>query len=463
MEYLARTPMSQNIKIKKGFDIKLKGAAQKQTVEDFISETYVIKPTDFMGIGRQRLLVQEGDAVKAGSPLFIDKNNENIHYTSPVSGEIVEINRGEKRKILEIKILADKAIEFLEFKKYSSSEQQSISRYEIINQLMLSGVWANIIQRPYAIVANPKDEPKAIFICGFDSNPLAPDYGYTLKGEENNFQAGLNILKKLTKGSVHLNINADAEVTNIFAKAQGVQINKFSGPHPSGNVGVQIHHIDPINKGDIVWTLNPMGVNMIGKLFNEGKYDTSRLVALTGSEVKKTQYYRTFAGASIKNMVKDNTSSDHVRIISGNVLTGEKVNLNGHLGYYHHQVTVIPEGDYQEFLGWILPSTTKLSFQRAFGLLSFLNPSTKEYVLDTNTHGEERAIVQTGVFEKVLPMDIYPLQLIKAILAKDYNEMEALGIYEVAEEDFALCEFVDVSKNDIQDIIREGIDLMINS
>jgi Na+-transporting NADH:ubiquinone oxidoreductase subunit A len=240
-------------------------------------------------------------------------------------------------------------------------------------------------------------------------------------------------------------------------------LNKISGPHPSGNVGVQIHHIDPINKGDIVWTVSVQGVICIGRLFTEGRYNTSKWIALCGSEIKNPKYYRVFAGASVNLLLKEQLKQNHVRVISGNVLTGERIAADGHMGYYHQQVTVIPEGDYQEFLGWILPSAKKLSFQRAFGLLSFLNPSSKEYVLDSNTHGEERAFVQTGVFEKVMPMDIYPMQLVKAILAKDYTEMEALGIYEVAEEDFALCEFVDVSKNDIQQIVREGLELMLNS
>ena len=256
-----------------------------------------------------------------------------------------------------------------------------------------------------------------------------------------------------------MNINADAEVSQIFAHAKNVQINKFSGPHPSGNVGVQIHHIDPINKGDVVWTINPYGVVQIGKLFLEGIYDASKVVALTGSEVEKPQYYKTYIGASIKKMIAQNINSDNVRYISGNVLTGEKIGADGHIGYFDNQVTVIPEGNYYELFGWILPTTKKLSFQRAFGLLSFLNPK-KEYVVDTNLRGEPRAFVQTGVFEKVTPMDILPTHLLKAILAEDFDDMEGLGIYEVIEEDLALCEFVDVSKHDVQAIVREGIDLI---
>jgi Na+-transporting NADH:ubiquinone oxidoreductase subunit A len=455
--------MSKNIKITKGFDIRLAGSAAATLSPEVHPETYVIKPTDFYGIGRQKLLVQQGDQVKAGTPLFFDKNDERIQYTSPVSGEIVEVNRGEKRKILEIKILADKENSYVSFNKYDQSGIESLSKEDALQQLLSSGAWANIIQRPYAIVAKPGDSPKAIFISGFDSHPLAPDYKVIFKEDETAFQAGLSILRKFTSGKVHLTVHADQPAMPMFSNAKGVQLNKISGPHPSGNVGVQIHHIDPINKGDIVWTVSVQGVICIGRLFTEGRYNTSKWIALCGSEIKNPKYYRVFAGASVNLLLKEQLKQNHVRVISGNVLTGERIAADGHMGYYHQQVTVIPEGDYQEFLGWILPSAKKLSFQRAFGLLSFLNPSSKEYVLDSNTHGEERAFVQTGVFEKVMPMDIYPMQLVKAILAKDYTEMEALGIYEVAEEDFALCEFVDVSKNDIQQIVREGLELMLNS
>lgn len=455
--------MSVRIKIKKGFDIKLAGAAQLKTVETPNIQTFAVKPADFLGLGRIKLNVQVGDTVKAGSILFTDKNNDQIAIAAPVSGEIVEINRGEKRKVLEIKILADKVIEFLDFGKVAPNDIPAMPKENLLDVLLRSGTWVQILQRPFAIIADPATTPQAIYISGFDSHPLAPEYGYTFKSNEHYFQAGVTALSKLTSGKVHLTIHADKEVNAMYANAKGVQLNKISGPHPAGNVGVQIHHIKPLNKGDLVWTITPQGVIMIGKLLIEGIHDTSKLVALTGSELKQPAYVKLHAGAALKPVVEYAIKHPNVRIVSGNVLTGEAVGMAGHLGYYHQQVTVLPEGNYQEFLGWILPSAKKLSFQRAFGLLSFLNPSTKEYVLDTNTHGEERAIVQTGVFEKVLPMDIYPLQLLKAILAKDYAEMEALGIYEIAEEDFALCEFVDVSKNDIQNIVREGIDLMINS
>ncbi|MDN5202993.1 Na(+)-translocating NADH-quinone reductase subunit A [Fulvivirgaceae bacterium BMA10] len=451
--------MSKFIKLRKGFDINLVGKAEKKIADFEQPETFALKPSSFHGIQRPKVLVKEGDTVKAGTPILIDGKNDRIQHAAPVSGEIVEVKRGEKRKLLEIVILADKEIEYVEFPKHSISDINNLSREDCQQTLLQSGVWPNIIQRPYGIIANPDDEPKSIFISTFDTHPLAPDFDLILKDQDKYFEAGIEILNKFSE-HVHINVNADAEVSPVFTKAKNAQLNKFSGPHPSGNVGVQIHHIDPINKGDVVWTVNPIGVTQIGKLFLEGKYDASRVVAVTGSEVKTPQYYKTFTGANIKKFVQDNLKSDHVRYIGGNVLTGEKIASDGYLGFFDNQLTIVPEGDYHELFGWIMPSFKKLSFHRAIGLLSFLNSGNKEYVVDTNTHGEDRAFVQSGTFERVTPMDILPTHLIKAILAEDFDEMEGLGIYEVIEEDLALCEFIDVSKHDIQAILREGLDLM---
>ena len=291
---------------------------------------------------------------------------------------------------------------------------------------------------------------------------MAADIAFTLKGDEEAFKTGIEVLKKFTEGPIHLNHDLNGEVSSVFANVEGIQHNKFSGPHPAGNVGVQIHHIDPIAKGDIVWTISPYGVAQIGKLFSKGIYDASRLVAVAGSEVKDPQYYKTYTGACVNKMVEGNLKQDHVRFISGNVLTGERVEKDGYLGFYSNLLSVLPEGDHSEFLGWLKPKKEVLSFHRAWGLFSFLNRKNKEYVLDTNTNGEVRAFVETGVFEKVTPMDIYPVYLLKAILAEDYDNMEALGIYEVIEEDLALCEYVDVSKHDVQQIVRDGLELMQN-
>ncbi|GIV38124.1 MAG: Na(+)-translocating NADH-quinone reductase subunit A [Cyclobacteriaceae bacterium] len=454
--------MGRFIRLKKGYDIHLAGKAATRVVETDQPETFVIKPTDFHGIYMPRPVVKEGDTVKAGSVLFHDKRNEKIVFTAPVSGEVVEVKRGEKRKLLEIKILADKSIEYVTFNKYSVSDLSHLTREQAITQLLQSGVWVNIVQRPFGIVADPNEKPKSIFISAFDSAPLAPDYNVLFKGQEQYFQAGVDVLKKLTAGAVHVNVHAEREISSVFSQVKGVELNKFSGPHPSGCVGVQIHHIDPINKGDVVWTIQPQGVIQIGKLFLNGIYDASKIIALAGSEVKEPQYYKTYTGASVKKILANNLKQDHVRVISGNVLTGTSIGREGHIGFFDHLVTVIPEGDYYEFLGWIKPTFNKISLHRAFGLLSFLNPK-KEFVADSNTHGEPRAFVQTGVFEKVTPMDILPTYLLKAIIAEDYDEMEALGIYEVIEEDLALCEFVDVSKHNVQELVREGIDLIMNS
>lgn len=450
--------MSQNIKLKKGFDINLVGKAEKKIAELAQPETFAIKPTDFVGMSRAKLLVKEGDNVKAGTPIMVDKQVEDVMYCSPVSGEVAEIVRGAKRKILEVRILADKEVSFESFDKHD--DVRGVSKEDAINQMKKSGVWANIIQRPYGVVANPNHTPKAIFISAFDTHPLAPDLNYSLKADAKYFEAGVELLTKLTDGKVHINVNAD---TADFFKSSVAQVNTVSGPHPAGNVGVQIHHIDPINKGEVAWTVKPYGVSQIGKLFLEGKYDASKVVALTGSEVSTPQYYKTYTGAAVNKLIDGTVKEGHVRFISGNVLTGSQINSNGYLGFYDNQLTVIPEGDYAEVFGWILPSTKKLSFHRAFGLLSFLNGKKKEYVLDTNMRGQHRAFVQTGAFEKVTPMDVLPTYLLKAVLSEDFDEMEGLGIYEVVEEDLALCEFIDVSKNDVQAILREGLDLVRNS
>jgi len=426
--------MGKNIRLSKGFDINLAGKAAPKIADVELAETFVVKPTDFHGLYMPKPVVTEGDTVKAGTPLFHAKNHEDIQFTSPVSGEVVEVKRGEKRKLLEIKILADRQVEHVNFKKYSLSEMASLPVAEIKEQMLKSGVWANLVHRPFGIVAEPTVVPKSIHISGFDTAPLAPDYSFLFRAQD-----------------------------QFFQQVKGAEVNKFTGKHPAGCVGVQIHHVDPINKGDVVWTISPLGVIQVGKLFLQGIYDASRLVAVTGSEVKNPQYYRTYTGASVKKFLSNNLKQENVRVISGNVLTGASIGKDGHLGFFDNQLTVIPEGDYHEFLGWITPSNkSKLSFHRAFGLLSFLTPS-KEYVLDSNTHGEERAFVQTGVFEQVLPMDVLPTQLLKSILAEDIDEMEALGIYEVIEEDLALCEFVDVSKHNVQEILRDGIELVRNS
>ncbi len=455
--------MSHTIKLKKGFDINLAGKAEKKIAACEQPDTFAIKPTDFLGIKRPKVLVTEGDTVKAGTPLLFCKMMEKVQYCAPVSGEVVEVKRGEKRKLLEIRILADKTQEYEKFKKFSISDLNKLQREDVQDQMLNSGVWPNIIQRPYGVVANPEDTPKAIFISTFDSHPLAPDYDFIFADQENYFQAGIEVLRKFTPGNIHLGLDGRSEVSKVFAHIKDVEIHRFMGPHPSGNVGVQIHHIDPINKGDLVWTINPSGVIQIGKLFLEGILDTSKTIALVGSEVVRPLYCKTYSGACINKFIENNVEGKQVRYISGNVLTGTKISPDGYLGFYDHMITVIPEGHHREFLGWLSMNPNKFSFHRAFGLVSFINSKNKEYVIDTNTNGEERSFVITGAFERVLPMDILPTYLLKSIMAEDYDEMEALGIYEVVEEDLALCEFIDPSKHEIQAILRDGLTLLQNS
>ena len=451
--------MSNTIKLKKGFNINLAGKAQKQLAAELMPEMVAVKPTDFKGLLRPKPMVKEGDMVKVGTPVLYDKAQDTIMFSSPVSGEVTEIVRGAKRKLLEIRIKADGQQTAESFPQLAANEIVNLSRESATELLTKGGVWPFIVERPYGILANPEHKPKAIFVSAFDSSPLAPDYAFILKGEEKYFQAGLDALTTLTDGPVHLGVSADAEVASVFAEAKNVTIHRFKGKHPAGNVGVQIHHIDPINKGEVVWTVNPVGVANIGRLLLEGSYYPERIIAVAGSEVNKPAYVKTVAGASVAHITKGNIKEGVNRYISGNILTGTSVGADGYVGFFDSLLTVIPEGNEYEFLGWLKPSANKLSHHRALGLLSFLNPN-KEFVVDTNTKGEERAFVDTIAFGKVLPMDVMPEYLLKAIMAEDYDEMEALGIYEVIEEDLALCEFVDVSKHNVQAILREGLTLM---
>ena len=445
--------MSDVIKIKKGLNINLQGKAEKIFMKARKAELYAVKPTDFHDL-IPKLEVKEGDIVKAGSALFYDKYRPEIKFTAPVSGTIHAVNRGERRRIMEVVISPDEEIQYEEFQQ---ADPETLSREEVKKNLLQSGLWPALKQRPYNIIADPEDTPKAIFISAFDTSPLGPDYDFILKDVDREFQAGINALKKLSGGKVHLNIEGTYPPSTAIKKAVGVQLNKFKGPHPAGNVGTQIHFIDPINKGEVVWVINPQDIVTIGRLFLNGLYDASRIVALTGSEVKNPKYYKTIAGACIRSITDENIREGNARYISGNVLTGTKVTANNFIGYYDSQITVIPEGDHYEFMGWLAPGFKKFSLSRTF--FSWLAPE-KEYRIDTNLRGGKRALMITGSFEKVFPMDIYPMQLLKAIIIEDIDLMEKLGIYEVAEEDFALCEFVDTSKTDIQEIVRKGLDLM---
>ena len=448
--------MSKNIKLCKGLDIKLVGKAEARLENAPMAKSYAVSPLDYENV-TPKLLVKVGDKVEAGSALFFDKNNPRILFTSPVSGVVAAINRGEKRKLLNIAIEPDAA---QVYKQLTVVDVAKAERSAIVEMLLESGLWTRIVERPYGVIANPDATPKAIFVSAFDSAPLAPDYNFILKEEKAAIEAGMAVLARLTDGKVHLSARKGDE--GFMAEVKGVEYHTFSGKHPVGNVGVQIHHIDPIAKGDIVWTVNIQDVALIGRLFLTGKVDMKKIIAVTGSEVDQPQYYSVISGAPIasllQNQIKAQPEGGSVRIISGNVLTGKKVEANGFLTAKASQITVIPEGDKYELLGWIAPRPHRFSVSRSY--FSWLCPK-KEYKLDTNVNGGPRAFVVTGLFEQYLPMDIYPMYLFKAIVANDIDKMENLGIYEILEEDVALCEFVDPSKTEIQKLVHDGINLMI--
>ncbi len=445
--------MLKVVKLKRGLDINLKGKPAKVEVDLPVSDTYAIKPTDFKFV-TPKVVAKEGTRVKAGSVLFQDKYKPHLQFTSPISGEVLQIRRGERRKILEFIIKADKEIEY---ESFLSGSPANLDRQQMIDTLLKSGLWATIVQRPYGVIANPQDKPKAVHISTFDSAPLAQDYQFTLRDDLEEFQIGIDVLAKISEAKIFLNLDGKVS-NNIFEGIKNVTFTKFYGPHPAGNVGVQIHHLTPVMKGETVWTVNPQDVVFIGRLFKTGKLDLRKTIALTGSEVKEPKYYKVISGTNIKPVIKDQITGDNVRYISGNVLTGTKIDSNGYLGYYHNMITVIPEGNYYEFMAWAGLGLNKFSTSRTF--FSWLMPK-KEWVIDTNLHGGERPFVITGRMDKVLPMDILPEFLLKAILVNDIERMEALGIYEVVEEDFALCEFVCVSKVEIQEIINQGLHTMV--
>lgn len=443
--------MGKQITIRRGYDIKLEGAAEKSVTDIPASDVIAIKPPDFLAV-IPKLLVETGDEVLAGQPIFFDKNRPNLRFASPVSGEIADVVRGEKRRIMEIRIIPDKnGMRYVEFPK---SDPASLSREQIIERLLESGCWNYIRQRPYSLIANPEDTPKAIFVSCFDSAPLAPDLDFIKDFEKENLQAGIAALTKLSADKVHLGLKPGQQESD-FPGTHVLNHHFFKGPHPAGNVGIQIHHVDPIQKGDTVWYVNLQDLLIIGRLFREGRYRADRLVALTGSSVTWPHYLRVMTGQRMSDLVGGRLKVAHSRVIQGNVLTGQTSSADDFLSFYENQITAIPEGDQPEFLGWLLPGFGKLSLSRTY--FSWLFPN-RTYNLDTNMHGEERAFVMTGQYDKVLPMNIYPVFLLKAILAKDIERMEALGIYEIAEEDFALCEFVCTSKIDVQKIVAEGLE-----
>ncbi len=446
--------MSNDIRIKKGLDIKLKGEAEKTIENGALSNFYTLRPEDFHGIV-PKLVKKEGATVKVGETVFYNKDIESMKFVSPVSGVVIEVTRGERRRIMAIKIEADKTQTSVEHGKFNveSADAEAIKAH-----LLASGCWPFVKQRPYDVIANPEKTPKAIFISGYASAPLAADLDFTLKGKEVELQAAVSALGKLTEGGVHISTGTS---NSPLAGLSGVTIHKVSGPHPSGNVGTLINKVNPVNKGEVVWTVNAQDLVIIGELLLTGKFNAERIVALVGSSVEKPRYFKTKIGSEIATIIYDKgvSKDGNDRVISGNVLSGKQITPDGYLDYYSNVVSIIPEGDDYEFFGWNKPIFDKISTSRAL-TFSWLNPK-KEYDLNTNTNGEHRAFVLTGVYEEVFPLDIYPMQILKACMYQDLDEMEALGMYEVAPEDFALTEFVCVSKQPHQKIIRAGLDLML--
>ena len=442
--------MSKNIKLRKGLDINLAGKAELRLENAPMAKSYAVSPLDYENV-TPKLLVKVGDKVEAGSALFFDKNNPRILFTSPVSGEVSAINRGEKRKLLNIAITPDQEQVAKAIKVVDAAKAE---RSEIVEMLLESGLWTRIVERPFGVIANPDAQPKAIFVSAFDSAPLAPDYNFVLAAEKENIEAGMALLGRLTEGKVHLSARKGAE--GFMAEVKGVEYHTFEGKHPAGNVGVQIHHIDRIAKGDIVWTVNIQDVAIIGRMVRTGKFDMSKTIVVAGSEAETRCYKRIIAGAAVESIV--GKVKENVRVISGNALTGRTTPADGYISADANMLTLLPEGNVYELLGWAMPRFHRFSVSRAY--FSWLCPK-KEYKLDTNLNGGERPFVVTGLYENYLPMDVYVAYLLKACLVKDLDKMENLGLYEVLPEDLALCEFVDPSKIEMQQILRDGINLMI--
>ncbi len=444
--------MANVIKLRKGLDINLKGKAAEELVTVKEPGFYALVPDDFPGV-TPKVVVKEQEYVMAGGPLFIDKNHPEVKFVSPVSGVVTSVERGARRKVMNIVVEAAAEQDYEEFGKQDVARMNADRVKELLLQ---SGMFAFIKQRPYDVIADPAVAPRAIFVSAFDSNPLAPEFEFALKGEEANFQTGLDALAKIAKTYLGISVK---QKSAALTQAKNVTITAFDGPNPAGNVGVQINRVAPIVKGETVWTIDPQAVIFIGRLMNTGRVDVTRTVAVTGSEVLKPAYTKLRVGALLTSVFAGNVTKDkELRYISGNVLTGKQVSPNGFLCAFHSQVSVIPEGnDIHEMLGWIMPRFNQFSVNHSY--FSWLL-GKKEYTIDARIKGGERHMIMSGEYDKVFPMDILPEFLIKAIIAGDIDRMEALGIYEVAPEDFALCEFVDSSKLELQRIVRAGLDML---
>ena len=444
--------MANVIKLRKGLDVNLKGKAAKEQFQVKKPGVYALMPDDFTGV-KPKVVVKESDVVKVGDALFVDKNHPEVKFVSPVSGKVTMVERGDRRKVLSVRVEADAEQQYVDFGKKSVAQ---MTADQVKETLLEAGLFAFLKQRPYDVVPDPAVAPKAIFVSGFNSMPLAADFEYVLQGREADFQTGLDVLAKMAK--TYLGVSAKQSATALTA-AKNVTVNVFDGPAPAGNVGVQVNHVDPVNKGETVWTLGAEEVIFVGHLFNTGKLDFTRVIAFAGSEVKKPAYCQMTVGQQLSTLVESRvTEGRTLRVVSGNVMTGVKASPEGFLAAHATEVNVIPEGDdVHEMLGWIMPRFNDYSSSRAY--CSWLS-GKKAYALDARVKGGERHMIMSGEYDRVFPMDIFPEQLVKAIITGDIDRMEALGIYEVAPEDFALCEFVDSSKLEVQRIVREGLDML---
>lgn len=485
------------IRIKKGLDINLPGAAHKEVASTPCVSEYAVQPTDYVGIV-PKLLVTEGDVVSAGDPLFYDKRLPQVMFSSPVDGVVKAVVRGEKRKLLAV-VVASEEKEATELSSNEECRGYDGTESQLREAMCHNGLWTVIRQRPFGLVANPDETPKAIFVSACESYPLAPEAKFVLKGREQDFVIGLQTLSRLTPGKVHLSVREERqeqdadknegtqEVPSRFfdSLADGkIQVHTVSGPHPSGNVGVQIARINPINKGELVWTVQLQDVAVIGHWVRTGVYHPIKRVALAGPDVRMPRYYDMIAGTQLRPILEQQLKhKEGERIVSGDVLSGTSVGIDGYLGARDTLVTVIPEGDYYDFMGWLMPGIKKYSFSHTFlsgftantGLgrcitrlsnlagVTWVGRMVNDFEFNTNMHGSVRPLVVTGQFEKVFPFDIYPMQLIKACIIKDIELMEDLGIYEVEPEDFALCEFIDTSKTEIQAVVREALEYIRNN
>ena len=442
-------------KIKKGLDLRLEGEAELKLAKAGLSEDYALMPTDFPGIV-PRAVVKEGDRVLAGDPLFVDKATERIKFVTPVSGTVVGVERGERRKLLRFRVTADRAPVAKSFALKGGAAKMN---GEAVKELLLeSGLFAFVRQRPYDVIASPEDSPKAIFVSAFSKMPLAADFSFVVKGQEADFKAGIQALAKVAK--VHLGI-CPSQINSDILPISEAEVSVFDGPNPSGNVGVHINRVNPVNKGEVVWTLAPEMAIVLGRLLRTGKVDFTRRIAVAGAKVNAPQYVETLLGTPLADLLKGQVENDgsHVRIINGNPFVGYKSEANGYLGAFSTEVCVLPEGDdVNEAFGWIAPRFNDYSTSRSY--FTWLLGKKRAFNLDCRIKGGERHMIMSAEYERVFPMDIYPSFLVKAILTGDIDRQEALGIYEVAPEDFAVAEFIDSSKLELQRIVREGLDVL---